>query len=628
MYTSSSLKKRIIALSLLILFCAFGLIGRLYFIQIKQGKNLQSKALDQWLRDLPLGALRGSITDRNGVTLAESVTVYDIYVKPVLVENVDAEATIYANVLELEEDKTKLKIADRKLSEVLLCKNVTKEKVDELFSRGLNSFVATENSSRNYLYPDLLSQILGFTSVDGEGQSGLEQFYNTYLKGVKGIALEDADARGSGLTGGKSYYVPAIDGLNLELTIDFRVQSALEEILQRAKETTGAKSTSALVMNPNTGEILGVTTKPSPNLDNIDRDNLTELFKMYRSFTITDTYEPGSTFKTITAAIGLDCGVTSLGHGYYCPGYRMVDGVRTNCHRKSGHGPQTLVSGFYNSCNCVFMQLISDIGIDRYFEYVKKFHFDSYLGIDYPSEATAIIIDKDQMMTNDFLRNGFGQSIAVSALQLTSAISATVTDGYLKKPYLVKKMYANDGKVVYEQTLTQLEKVVSENIVNDMRELMRMVVKKGGGGASKVEGYTVGGKTGTAQKYDATGVSTTNYIGSYICISPVENPKYVVMVIIDEPKTSIYGNIVATPVAGEILKKLFEIYGDKPYVDVDAAEQIEVPNLIGKSYTEACSLLAGLGFYYVTEGEGSLVSFQYPSAGTKLEKGQSILLKF
>lgn len=628
MYSSVSLKRRIIALSIIFLMGFFVVLGRLYVVQINNSKFLQSKALDQWLRDIPTQAKRGAITDRNGVTLVSSYSVYDIYVRHTLVSNAEAEAKVYAKVLELDEAEVLKKISDYKISEVLIATGVTKEQVQELLNANINSFVASESFKRNYNYNELLSQIIGFTSSDGIGLTGLESYYDTYLKGVKGISLVDGDAKGSELENSKSYYIPSISGLNAELTIDFMIQAELEKILKKAQNETGATSVSSLVMDPKTGEILAVCTLPSYDLNDIPRDDLSSLNKLSRAFTICDSYEPGSTFKTVVAAIALDLGVTSIDHGYYCPGYRIVDGVRTNCHKKTGHGPQTLTTGFINSCNCVFMQVVSDIGIDNFYKYLTKFHFDGLLGIDYPGEGSGIIIDKDNAMLNDFLRMGFGQSIAITALQLASSIAACITDGYLMQPYFVKKIYTDDGTEVYTNKPTRLNKAVDERIVENMRYIMAQVVLRGGGKASQVEGHTVGGKTGTAQKYDNGVVSTGNYIGSYICFSPVEDPQYMVVVIIDEPKTSIYGNIVATPVAGEILRAIYKLKGEYTEAAPDESKLIEMPDCVGKTLTEAGSLLAGLGLYYVTEGEGDIVTYQSVKAGEKITMGSSVMIKF
>ena len=626
MYSHISLKRRIFVVSLVIVFVAVLLAGRLYYVQIYSSESLKTKALDQWLRDVPVSAKRGTITDRNGIDIVSSVSSYDVYVRQALVEEPEKEAKIYADILGLEYDKVYDKVTDYTISENLLVQNATKEQISKLLDMGISSFVASESFVRQYSYDSLLSQIIGFTSTDGVGLCGLEQYYNQYLSGVDGLSLVDSDARGKELENATSYYVPSIDGLNIELTIDIKLQAEVEQIMAKAILETGAKSVSSLVMNPKTGEILSIVTLPRFDLNNIPRQDTDLLNTLTRSFIINDTYEPGSTFKTIVAAIALDLGVATINTPYYCPGYRIVDGVRTNCHKKTGHGPQTLTTGFINSCNCVFMQVVSDIGMENFYEYVEKFHFDSTLGIDYPGEASAIIIDKDLAITNDFLRMGFGQSIAITGLQLACAISSVCTDGYIKRPYFVKSIYNNDGEVVYKNQTTKLNQVVKQSVIKDMQYIMEQVVLRGGGKASKIEGHTVGGKTGTAQKYENGKISTGNYIGSYICASPIEDPEYVVLVIIDEPRSSIYGNIVATPVAGEILKVIYNT--DSTIANINEEDMIEVPNVIGNTLTEAGSLLASLGLYYVTEGQGDIVTYQSILAGTKVQKGSSIMIRF
>ena len=496
MYTQISLKKRIFAFSIIVIFLAGLLIGRLYYVQIVKSDGLRVRALEQWLRDVPTMALRGEIKDRNGVTIVSSYSQYDIYVRHALVQDEEKESRIYAEILALDFEDVYNKVTDYSISENLLISGASKEQVMELLERGVSSFVASESFNRHYKYGSLLSQILGFTSIDGVGLSGLELYYDKYLKGVDGVSLVEGDARGSEIEGASSYYVPSIDGMNIELTIDFMIQAKVEEIMTKAIKETGASSVSALVTNPKTGEILSVVTLPSYDLSNIPRDDLESLNSLSRSFVINDSYEPGSTFKTVVAAIALDLGVANINSSYYCPGYRIVDGVRTNCHKKAGHGPQTLTTGFVNSCNCVFMQVVSDIGVENFYKYMSLFHFDSTLGVDYPGEASGIIIDKNLAKINDFLRMGFGQSIAITGLQLAQSIAAVSTNGYLMQPYFVKSISKSDGQIVYENSPTQLNQVVNSSIVSSMQHIMAQVVLKGGGKASEVTGHTVGGKTG------------------------------------------------------------------------------------------------------------------------------------
>lgn len=627
MYSGFSLKKRLIAIVMVFTLVLTALTCRLYYIQVISCKSLQSKGMDQWLRDLPLSAKRGSIYDRSGLLLASSYSVYDIYVRPALVEDALNESEIYAEILGLESEFVYSKLSDKSISENLLIKGIGKDVLNNLIKAELKSFSATENWKRHYNYDSLLSQILGFISTDGIGQSGVELYYDQILRGVDGISLVDGDAKGKELDNSQSHYIPAISGLNVELTIDFQIQSQVESILKNALAKNGAKSGSILVMNPQSGEILAISTQPSLNLNEIDRGDTENLFSLSRSFLISDTYEPGSTFKTLTAAIALDMGIVSVDTGFYCPGYMIVDGVRVNCHKKTGHGSQTLMSGFCNSCNCVFMQIASQIGVDKFYEYLSKFHLDSDLGIDFPGEAQSLIIPKQELTRNDFYRNGFGQSIAISGLQLMTSISAVATNGNLLVPYLVKRIYDDSGKTVFEANTKIIEQVVDNTVVLSIQALMKNVVEKGGGKASAVDGHTVGGKTGTAQKYENGVVSTGKYIASYICYSPIENPEYAVLVLFDEPKSSIYGNIVATPVAGEVLSAIYKLKGEIN-TNPETKSYVEVPDLRGMSITNAGSVLAGLNLYYVTEGEGPFVVYQSVSPGEKIEVGSSIMIRF
>ena len=325
MYTTKSLMRRITAVFICVVFLMTAVVTRLYYLQIVQGKELQRRATDQWLRDLPVQAKRGDITDRNGVVLASSYSVYDIYVRPALVEDYRAEASLYSSILNLDSKEVEEKIKNRKVSEVLIASNIKKEDLSRLIECGLVSFSATENWKRHYAYDSLLSQILGFTTIDGVGQSGLELYYDKLLSGFDGASLVEGDAGGKLVDGSESYYIPPISGLDIELTIDFNIQSAVETILSRAIKENGSVSGSALVMNPKTGEILAVSTLPSVNLNEIDRNDPESLFSLTRNFIISDTYEPGSTFKTIVAGIALDLGVVSVDSGFYCPGYMIID---------------------------------------------------------------------------------------------------------------------------------------------------------------------------------------------------------------------------------------------------------------------------------------------------------------
>ena len=362
-YTTVSVTKRLTALTIGAVFLLGLLFIKLFYLQIISGYNLQKRGVQQWLRDLPIIASRGTITDRNGVALASSYTTFDCYVRKADITNKQLLAEVLAGALDVTSEDIIEKIDKYNYGEILIKSHIEKEVVSEIINNYQEGIFFTSSTSRNYNYDNMLCQVIGFLSADGEGQSGLEKQYNQYLKGVNGVSLVETDLKGTTLANSTSYYINSIDGLNLNLTIDFQIQKEVEQIMANAIANTGANGVSSIVMNPNTGEILSVCNLPSYNLNSIDRSDINLLNEMSRQVVFSDTYEPGSTFKVIVAAIALNEGLTSREHYYYCGGARIVNGVRINCSRRSGHGSQTLQQGLNNSCNCVFMDLINQIGI-------------------------------------------------------------------------------------------------------------------------------------------------------------------------------------------------------------------------------------------------------------------------
>lgn len=496
-FSTYSMKKRLLALSLLIIFFAVCLISRLLCLQVINSSNYIQKGLSQWLRDLPLTASRGSITDRNGVVLASSYTTYDVYVRPADVENSEAVASVLSEKLELEYSEIYEKITQSKLSEIKIKKDIEKQKVQDILTNFQSGIFFTTNTERNYAYGAMLCQVLGFVGYDNEGLSGLEAYYNSYLSGIDGVSLVEADLKGKTLNSSLTYYEDAIAGLNLELTIDFRLQNEVEKILALSMSETGAKSVSALVTNPQTNEILACCTLPSYDLNNIPTDDLSMLNQMSRASTIVDTFEPGSTFKAIVTAIALEEGLTSKHHYFYCGGSRVINGVTIRCSRRSGHGSQSLEQGLMNSCNCVFMDLIAKIGVEKFYDYLDRFGFTSSLGLDFPGETIAVLMPMSSVTAPDLARMGFGQTIAIAAMQLMTGFSAVINGGKVLTPHFIKSIYSEDNIVVYNRMTTLKEQIFSENTSEVMREMLFSVVSKGGGRYAKVDGYDIiGGKTG------------------------------------------------------------------------------------------------------------------------------------
>ena len=627
-YSSYSILKRLLALTVLIAFFVCVVIGRLFYLQVFNGYNVVKKGLTEWLRDLPLIASRGTITDRNGVVLASSYTTYDVYVRPADIENVDDVSSVLAGVLGLEYDKVLSKITGSSYGEIKIASCIEKDKVQEILKEYQSGIVFSSNTTRDYVYDEMLCQILGFVSSDGDGQSGLEAFYNTYLKGVDGVKLSEADLKGTTLNNSVSYYEEAINGLNLSLTIDFRIQSAVEQILAEAMMSTGAKSISCLVSNPQTGEILSVCTLPSYNLNDVPRDNVLVLNSMSRAVTIVDTFEPGSTFKLIVAAIAIEEGLAVSSSGFYCCGYRVINGVRIRCSRRSGHGSQTLEQGLMNSCNCVFMDLIQKIGLKKFYKYLDKFGFTGTLGIDFPGEVSAVLMPQPSVTAPDLARMGFGQTIALSALQMVSGISTVINNGYVLEPHLLNTICTDSKQIIYSRETTVKDKILSDNTSKLMREMLFQVVSKGGGRYAAVEGMPiVGGKTGTAQKYQNGAIAEGKYIASFIGFAPYENPEYVVYIIVDEPVGAYYGGVVAAPIASSVFAKIFEIEKYQS-TETEKGQTFELSTFIGMTLTESAGEVSRLGLQYLVQGDGDYVTGQIPAPGAEVKKGDIVLMLY
>lgn len=632
-YSVTELKKRLFAIFMAITFFLFALLIRILVLTTVNGEAIVSKAYKQWLRDLPMTASRGSILDRNGVSLASSYTTYDIYVRPVEVENAEQTAKVIADASGELFEKVLEKVSKKGVSEVKVLSAQEKSVVNKILFNFTEGIFFTENTSRNYAYGDLLSQIIGFVSSDGSGQSGLEKEYNKYLQGVNGVSLVESDLRGTTLSDSLCYYLPSIDGLNIQLTIDVQIQQEVERIVEQARLQNGAKSASAIVMDPSNGEILAIATKPSYDLNNVPRDDIDTLLKLSKATTITDVYEPGSTFKIVTTAIAMNEGLTSKHDYFYCSGFRIVNGVKINCHRRSGHGSQSLGQGLKNSCNCVFMELIRRIGLEKFYEYMQAFGIVSGYNLDFPGEGKGVLMPKAVVTDGDLFRMGFGQSIALTPLQLVTAVSTAINGGTLFQPHFVTKIAQDDGTVLYNKEPLAVRSVLKNTVSTDLLPLLRDVVASGGGKYAKVEGYDIGGKTGTAQKYENGVIAQGKYVASFIGFYPTDVPQYTVLVVIDEPQGAFYGGVVAAPVAKSIFESIFKIKEEKENENLASQDRLEkadivLPNLIGKSLTESVKILTELGLQYLTMGEGKYVKDTIASPGAMVSSGDIVLLVF
>ena len=607
------------------IFCALGI--RLFVIQIINGQSLQARATDQWTRDLAIVAPRGTIYDRTGASLAVSYTTYNIFVRPREIENEVEVAQALADALDMSYENTYVKVAKKGVSETLIKMQVEAEVAEKIYEKGLKGVYLAENVARYYTYGNLLTQILGFTSIDNVGQSGIEAYFNDYLKGEDGCSFVQADLQGKEIGGSLRYYVPATQGNDLTLTVDSKIQLILEQTLEKIMLEQKSKSATGLVVKAKTGEVMALSTKPSFDLNEVPRDDLESLFAQSKVKAVTDVYEPGSTFKILTVAAALEEGLTNYNDRFYCPGYRVIDGVRIKCWRSIGHGSQTLVEAFQNSCNCCFMDLALRLGVDKFYSYMQKFGLGVKTGITLPGESGGILMAKSLVKNVDLARMGFGHAVAVTPMQLVNAVCAITNGGNLLTPYLVSDITDVNGKTV-KSTKTHIKSnVISKQTSSLVNGLLEKSVNKIAP-YTFVEGYNVGGKTGTAQKYkESGGIDQGKYISSFVGTYPANDPEYVLLIFVDEPGAgAYYGSVVAAPYGKQVFSGIFDYLSVKKDSEEVIVEYVTMPDLVGESLTNAILALKNLGLYYEIDGEGEYVINQLPPAGTRVEKGSYIIL--
>lgn len=625
-YTLYSMQKRIISVGLVLIILALTLGVRLFFVQIINGKNLQSLALDQWTRDLSLTAPRGTIYDTTGDTIAVSYTTYNVYVRGREVKDDERTTQKLSTILNLNYESTLKKVKNKNISESLLKMQVDGEIAERIYDLKIDGIYLSENVGRHYVYGDLLTQLVGFTSIDSTGQAGVEAYFDEYLKGIDGYSYVQSDLQGKEIGGSLRYYVQGVAGDDITLTINSKIQIILERILSKAYEEQKAKAVTGIVMDAKLGKVLAISSKPSFDLNNVPRDDLATLFSFSKMTAVTDTYEPGSTFKILTISAALEAGVTSLDDRFYCPGYRIVDGQKIKCWKTTGHGSQTLSEAFANSCNCCFIDLALRLGVDKFYEYMEKFGIGEKTGITVQGESSGILRDKKDVQRVDLARMGFGHAIAVTPIQLLSIVTGIVNGGVYNTPTVVEKIENTNGDTTFTPKV-ETKRLVSSSTSDIVNSLLKLTTNKTGDYIF-VEGYNVGGKTGTAQKYGENGqIAQGKYISSFIGTYPADEPEYIFMIMVDEPGAGgYYGSVVASPYGKEFFSELFDFL-DRPKDDETAVrKEVIMPSLVGLSLSNATAKLKTLNLFYEVEGEGGFVTEQLPPAGTICYEGETILI--
>lgn len=661
--TPNSVKKRILVGFLLICIAITGLAFRVGWLQIVNGDEYSKKALESQTRDVPIPAKRGVIYDRNGKELAVSAVTFSVWARPDQVntksrkytaeENVERTVEFLAKQLSMEESEVE-GIVTQKKALVKVAKYVNKETADTIRQEGLPGIEIAEDVKRYYPLGSFLAHVLGSVTDDNNGLAGLELKYNRYLSGISGRWIKNTDVNGNSLAYGMEKYYQAEDGLNLVLTIDEVIQHYVEKALDTVQVNTQADRVMCIMMDPKTGDILamGMTPDYDPNNPRVptttegavyleslsDSEKLDYWNAMWRNPMVSDTYEPGSTFKLLTTSIALEEQLTSLNEIFVCNRYYSIAGVQLSCWRPQPHGTETLVEAVGNSCNPVFATLSQRIGLNKYYEYMGLYGLKDKTEIDYPGEGYAILQNQDTAGPVELATMSYGQGIAVTPIQLITAVSSFGNDGKIMQPRLVKKLTDKDGKVVEEFEPKVVRQVISKQTAEDMRLIMESVVSQGGGGTAKVPGYRVGGKTGTANKPKAGGYSEETY-SSFIGMAPMDDPKVAILLIVDNPKGVKFGSQTAAPGVKMILEDTLRYLNIQPsYTQEEEAQmnsgKTSVPNVTGTGFDEAIGILGGASLTYtispaLKEGESlgeAVVVDQYPKAGELINTGGKVYL--
>ena len=637
MVVTGPVVRRRIALSMVLFLALFiALTCQLFRLQILEAEELQQRAQTQWTSQSVIAPRRGSILDRSGRVLAISATAYTASVSPRQVLDPKAFARILAPVLDMEEAAIEEKASDVSKGGVVLKRQLSRETAQQLRtmlaeqlkagSKALDGLYLEEDARRYYPMGAFASQLIGLTSIDGVGQAGLEASLDKYLSGKAGSVLSEIDGKGRRLDYSESEYIPSVDGGSVTLTLDASIQSFVEQAAREAITVNGAKAVRVLVMDPNTGEILAMCSKPDFDPNDPPRDDVEALNELLRNRVISDAYEPGSTFKVVTTSSALDAGVTSVNDGFYCSGSVVVDGSRIHCW-DDGHGAETLAKGLQNSCNPVFVELALRLGIERFYKYLEAYGLGMETGVDIPGEGTGILIDEAKVKRVDIARIGFGQSVAVTPLQLLNAACAAINGGNLMKPYVVKEITDANGGVVERAEPRVMGTPVSRTTSATMRKLLELVVEKGGGRNARIDGYRIGGKTGTAQVYVNGVVSKDTHIGSFLGFAPADDPKVAILVIVDEAaKRPDFGAVTAAPFAREILQKTLAYMGIAPATKEKPEAPATVPDVTGLTEAQAEKALKAANLDCLVSGGTGLVVDQMPAPGAHMARKSLVML--
>mgnify|MGYP005786527681 FL=1 len=637
------MKKKLLFVLFSIQLFVLVLIGRVIYIQTVKADELQKMAYEQQTRDRLISPDRGSILDRNGTGIAVTETVNAISVIPAQIKDKDYVSKYLSEVLGMDYDEVFEKV-NQKVALVRIKTKVDSEIAMEIRKKDIEGIVVDEDVKRIYPYSNIASQVIGFVGKDNQGIIGLEAKYDEYLKGTEGKILTLTDSKGLEVDSTQER-IPPVDGYNLVTSIDIIIQQYAEQTIKKAVESKKAQKGIIIVLNPQNGEIYAMANYPNFDLNNpfvindpellsiwdtlSEKEQNDALNQMWRNTAINDTYEPGSTFKTVTSAASLEEGVVTPESTFFCNGYHIAGDRMIKCWRyPRTHGAQTFVQGVQNSCNPVFMELGERLGAEKFYEYMDKFGFNEKTGIDLSGEAVGIMHKLENVGPVELATMSFGQSFQITPLQLLRAVSSMVNGGYLITPHIGCKITDNEGNVIKELEYGENEKILSDKTSEEMKVILESVVSEGTGNKAYIPGYRIGGKTATSEKLPRR---SGKYIASFLTFAPAENPQVMAIVLIDEPQGTYYGGTVAGPVMQELLLNILPYMGIEPVYSEKEKELPEtvkntVPDISNLSLADAKNILKESNIEFEIQGEGENVTKQFPPAGETINIDSKVII--
>lgn len=651
--------KRILIMAVVIIFLMTTTVARVFYLTIVRGEELSEKAETQQLKDTEITAMRGTIYDSNGNVLAQSASVWNVFIDPLNIKDKQRDLIVdeFANLFGYDADEKKefydktthqnhYELVEKKVE------NNIKEKLSKFVSKNeLGGCIGTEQTTKRYYpYGTLASSVIGFTGADDQGLSGIEAYYDEQLTGTNGRIITAKDAKSNNIANDYETSIAATDGDSIVLTINQTIQYYLEKGLRETMNEYQAKGAYGVVMNCNTGAVLAMSSLPDYDCNepykltySKDKKAIKKLSdktakqeaesaavqNQWRNFTVSDTYVPGSVFKTFVASAALEENVVNLNTMYNCTGSIQVDKYKMKCHYHPGHGTQTLTQGLENSCNPFFITIGQKLGVHNYFKYFDAFGFTQKTNIDLPGEASPQYYKEDQYGIVELSSASFGQTNSLTPIQVCTGLCAIANGGKLLQPYLVSSIADANGKTVKKTQTKEIRQVISADTSEKVRKMMKSVVDNGTGKNGYVAGYSVGGKTGTSTKLgESKDGEGDKYIVSFGAIAPSDDPEIAMLIIVDEPNQDLGGGALCAPIAAQVTQEAMNVLGIEPKYNDSEMKDLskQTPNVVGKSLDEAKKTLEENNLNFVVVGDDSTVTRQCPSGADTIPNGGTVYL--